>query len=221
MYRRVARVPRFWGFRRGRVKPLTERGNAEPPVDFISQAPLGSAPLVVPVAWGVVPSMGWQRCEHVPKGEPMSNHDQRRFTLLDGMIFVAATGVALGWERVYLNYLHARFVLVQLPGYILINFYLLGSIPFLVIYALVLLARSLRTFRLPMHRMARRPGIVACFAIMLGVGVAVFCMLARLALSAFVQTSMRKVNFLEIAGMFTQRIWISGSFVAVPGWPSS
>ena len=105
-------------------------------------------------------------------------------------------------------------MLAQLPGYILINFYLLGSIPFLVIYALVLLARSLRTFRLPMHRMARRPGIVACFAIMLGVGVAVFCMLARLALSAFVQTSMRKVNFLEIAGMFTQRIWISGSFVA-------
>ena len=114
----------------------------------------------------------------------MLNAYQRKLTLLDGMIFVAATGVALGWERVYLTFVATR--LAAMSRYMVMKYYLYGIVPFLVMYALILLILSLKPFPSPIRSVARRPGTIACFAIMLGVIAAGLSILVELSFSAFV-----------------------------------
>jgi hypothetical protein len=139
---------------------------------------------------------------------------QRKLTLLDAMIFVAATGVALGWERVYLTFLDTR--LAAVPRNIVMKYYLYGIIPFLVMYAPILLISSRRVFPSPIRIVARRPGTIACFAIMLGVIAAGLSVFVELAFSAFVYRNIpsRRDIFLGMVAMFTQRVWISAPIVA-------
>ena len=139
---------------------------------------------------------------------------QRRFTLLDGMVFVAATGVALGWERAYLTFVATH--LAAMPRYMVMKYYLYGIAPFLVMYALILLILSLKLFPSSIRRVARRPGTIACFAIMLGVIAAGLSVLLEFALSAFVYRTLTggRDIYLAMVAMFTQRVWISAPIVA-------
>ena len=141
---------------------------------------------------------------------------QRKFTLLDGMIFIAATAVALGWERVYLTYVSTQFVFSSMPRPFVIRLYFAGIAPFLVMYALTLLGRGLRAPRPPIRRLARRPGMAACLAIALGVAVAGLCVPVQLAVSAFDYSTYfsRGDLFGGTVFLFTQRVWISGSTAA-------
>jgi hypothetical protein len=142
---------------------------------------------------------------------------QRKLTLLDGMIFVAATGVALGWERVYLAFVATH--LAAMPRYMVMKYYLYGLVPFLVMYAAILLILSLKLFPSPIRSLARRPGTIACFAIMLGVIAAGLSVFVELAFSAFVYRTLTggKDIYSAMVAMFTQRVWVSSPIV-VGAW---
>ncbi len=139
---------------------------------------------------------------------------QRKFTLLDVMIFVAATGVALGWERVYLTFVATG--LAAMPRQMVMKYYLYGIVPFLVMYAAILLILSLKLFPSPIRSVARRPGTIACFAIMLGVVAAGLSVFVELAFSAFVYRTLTggRDIYSAIVAIFTQRVWIAAPIVA-------
>jgi hypothetical protein len=139
---------------------------------------------------------------------------QRKFTLLDGMIFVAATGMALGWGRVYLTFVATH--LAAAPRYMMIKQYVYGIVPFFVMYALVLLILSLKLSPSPIRGLARRPGTIACFAVMLGVLAAGLSVFVELAFSAFVYRTLTGGSdiYLAMVAMFTQRVWVSAPIVA-------
>lgn len=104
----------------------------------------------------------------------------KRPVLLDLIVFVAATAVALAWMRAYLQGV-AEFP--ALPRHLEIQLMSYGQAPFLGMYSLALLIRmTLHRPRPPLRRLMRRPAMVACTVAALGFAIAAGSALARLCL---------------------------------------
>jgi hypothetical protein len=101
----------------------------------------------------------------------MPSHVPRKFTVLDAMVLIAATGIALAPIR-YLS-LHGRGLPLAAPyDWTIRSLYLFGSnlsallLPFVLTGSMALGMLRLRKPRPPLRRIFRQPGMATCTAVL-------------------------------------------------------
>src|SRR5690242_18723380 len=101
---------------------------------------------------------------------------RRRFTLLDGMTLIAATALAIAWERPFLPRIVQNFrrftswtAWETWEGGVMT---LMTLLPFVALWTLALILLRLRRPRPALRRLARQPGATACLTAAIGLAVA-------------------------------------------------
>jgi hypothetical protein len=139
----------------------------------------------------------------------MAAPSPRRFTLLDAVILVGATAVAIAWSRTFVARLNGppRFSDPDLWGYAVEV--LAASLPFSLLWTGALAALRLRNPRPLRRHLARQPGTAACAAVIAASAIVVLVFLILLLLD-----SIGLVDRMEVATLPLFMVEFAGS----PHW---
>lgn len=100
----------------------------------------------------------------LPPGAAMPSPPVRRFTLFDGMVLIAATGVGIAWTRATAN---DFIVVLPAPDNLMyaLDWHVRGltiGLPCLLAWTVAILGLRLRQPRVRRRLLTRQPGLVAC-----------------------------------------------------------